>query len=283
MNLNNSPIVSVIIPSYNAEDFIKETILSVLNQTYQNFEIIIIDDSSEDSTKTIIENLMNRDKRIILYTVPHIGNPSVLRNYGIKKSNGLFIAFLDNDDIWLKKKLEEQINLLNSQNSLSLVYSVSKSFGDVNILSPNFEILPLPFKAAYNRKDLLAKGNPVTCSTVITKKELLEKAGGFDETTGFLDDYDLWIRLSEYGPLGFVPQVHTLYRMHAKQASSTWKKKKDRLEEFSRQKNLNLPQYKFYRNKGMMFLLIRNIVHLVSYLYYLTIGRILFYRLINYK
>lgn len=285
MALNKFPLVSVIIPSYNAENFIEETILSVLNQTYQNFEIIIIDDASEDGTANVVERLAAKDGRITLYKTAHTGRPAVLRNIGIKKARGSFIAFLDSDDIWTKEKLEEQIKLFQSNKSLSLVYSVSRTFGDVNIVSLKYEILPIPFKAAYNKKDLLMKGNPVTCSSVVAPKKLILKAGGFDEHNdfAFVEDFDLWIKLSGYGTLGFIPKIHVLYRIHSSQSSSTWDLKKERLERLSQQKKLKLPEYKFYRKKGIIFLLVRNIVHVISYLYYITFGKFLFYRLLNRK
>ena len=277
------PQVSVIIPAYNAEEFIEETILSVLKQTYQNFEIIVIDDASEDSTRSIVKKLSSKEKRIKLYEIPHVGKPAVLRNIGVQKSEGEFIAFLDSDDIWQKEKLEEQIKLLKTDPLLSLVYSASKTFGEVHLFSSKYEILPLPFKAAITKKDLIMKGNSVTCSTVIAKKELLLKTGGFDESNSlaFVEDYDLWIKLSDYGPLGFIPRIHTFYRIHPTQSSKTWEKKKERLEKLSSKKNLDLAQYKYYRNKGIIFLFARNFIHLLSNLYYVTIGKLLLKRLLK--
>lgn len=285
MSFNESPLVSVIIPSYNAENFIEQTINSVLKQTYQNFEILVIDDASKDGTKSIVEKLSLNQNRIKFFEVEHTGRPAVLRNLGIKKSRGKYIAFLDSDDIWLEHKLQEQIKLIEAKKNISFVYSVSKTFGDVNIFSEKYEILPLPFKAAHNKNELLKKGNPVTCSTVIAAKQLILQAGGFDESSdlAFVEDYDLWIKLSGFGPVGFIPKIHTLYRVHGAQSSNTWNVKSDRLAKLSNQKNLNLPEYKFYRNKGFVFLAARNIIHLISYFIYTAFGGFFYNRLIKQK
>jgi len=277
--------ISVIIPAYNAGNFIEETINSVLKQTYQNFEILVIDDASQDSTKSIVEKICLNEKRISFFEIEHTGRPAVLRNLGIKKSRGKYIAFLDSDDIWLPRKLEEQIELLETKKTFSFVYSVSKTFGDVNIFSPKYEILPLPFKAANTQNELLEKGNPVTCSTVVADKKLIMQAGCFDENSdlAFVEDYDLWIKLSRLGPVGFIPKIHTLYRVHDTQSSNSWNVKSERLAKLSNGKNLNLPEYKFYRNKGFVFLAARNIIHIISYFYYKVLGGYFYKNLLKQK
>ena len=101
------PLVSVIIPTYNRAGVIKETINSIINQTYSNFEIIIVDDGSTDNTGDIIKTF--QDDRIKYYWKKNTGLPSKARNVGLKHVNGEFIAFLDSDDIWLPKKIETQL------------------------------------------------------------------------------------------------------------------------------------------------------------------------------
>jgi teichuronic acid biosynthesis glycosyltransferase TuaG len=267
MNNKNKPLISVIIPSYNSNKFIRETVESVLNQTYKNFEIIVVDDESTDNTVSILEDLSKKDKRITYYQIPHNGRPSVPRNYGVEKSNGKYIAFLDADDIWVKNKLEKQIAEFEKHPDYILVYSMSVTFGDVNIFSPYYEVLPLLHKVCRTKHDLISKGNSITCSTVLIKKEYFQKVGGFDEDPNLqIEDYDLWIRLSELGQFGFVPRIQTYYRVHGKQFSADWQTKQDRVKYLSDKRGWNLPGYKYYRNKGVLFLLIRNAVHYSNFL-----------------
>lgn len=107
-------LVSIIMPSYNTARFIKDSIDSVLNQTYRNWELIIIDDCSTDESISIIKNI--NDKRIILLENQENSGAAVSRNYGLRKANGKYIAFLDSDDLWLPEKLENQIRFMESNN-----------------------------------------------------------------------------------------------------------------------------------------------------------------------
>ncbi len=268
MQPDNKHLVSVIIPAFNSGKFIRETIESVLNQTYNNFEIIVVDDGSTDDTISILKNLELNDKRLTYYQIEHSGRPAVPRNFGIKKSNGELIAFLDADDIWVKNKLEKQLTEFKKHPDYIFIYSMSVTFGDVNLFSKNYEVLPLLHKAVKNKTDLLKIGNTITCSSVLVKKEALLKVSGFDEDENLkaVEDYDLWIRLSEFGTFGFIPKILTYYRVHKSQSSADWQTKQDRLKYLSDKRNLNLPVYKYYRNKGILFLLARNIVHYFNYL-----------------
>ncbi|RUA05759.1 MAG: glycosyltransferase family 2 protein [Gammaproteobacteria bacterium] len=121
-NKNIENLVSIITPSYNSEDFISFTIKSVLDQTYQNWEMIIIDDCSTDNSTEIIQGYIQKDSRIkLIYTKKNSG-PSAARNLAIEISKGRYIAFLDADDIWLPHKLKTQIQFMND-NNLSFTYS----------------------------------------------------------------------------------------------------------------------------------------------------------------
>lgn len=107
--------VSVITPMYNCEKFISETIESVLNQTYTNWEMIIIDDCSTDKSKQIVKQYIERDKRIRLIALNENSGAAVARNKGIEVSSGRFIAFLDGDDLWEPNKLEKQIQFMTEK------------------------------------------------------------------------------------------------------------------------------------------------------------------------
>lgn len=105
-------LVSIITPAYNSEKLIGETILSVINQTYPYWELIIVDDCSTDETCNIVKKYIKIDSRIKLYTLKKNSGAAIARNFGLSKSNGRYIAYLDADDLWYERKLEEQINFM---------------------------------------------------------------------------------------------------------------------------------------------------------------------------
>ena len=115
-------LVSVITPSYNSEKFISKTIESVINQTYKNWEMIIVDDCSTDKSNKIIENYIKKDNRIKFLKLEKNMGPAVARNTAIREAKGRYIAFLDSDDIWLPEKLEKQLEFMN-KNDLAFTYS----------------------------------------------------------------------------------------------------------------------------------------------------------------
>lgn len=110
------PLVSVITPVYNGENTISKTIESVINQTFNDFEMIIVDDISTDNTKKIVEKYTKQDKRIKYFALRKKGGASVARNYAINKAKGRYIAFLDGDDLWYPDKLEKQVKFMQDNN-----------------------------------------------------------------------------------------------------------------------------------------------------------------------
>lgn len=266
-------LISVVIPTYNSGKYIEETLNSVYDQTYKNFEIIIIDDGSEDNTIEILERHVCQNNKLKYFQIIHSGIPSKPRNFGISKANGEFIAFLDSDDLWTRNKLEVQLQHIISNPDFALAYSMSVTFGDVNIFSPHFELLPLPHKAAKTKNDLVIKGNSITCSSVLVRTDIIKKAGGFDEDPDLkVEDYDLWIRLADFGPLCFIPRIQTYYRIHSSQFSSNWQEKQKRLDYLAHKRNIQLPPYKYYRNRRFPFLILRNSIHVFTYLLFTVLG-----------
>lgn len=272
-DLKNRPLVSIIIPCYNTEEFIERTIKSVLNQSYQNFEIIIVDDGSTDNTPKIIQRYASNDKRIKYFSISHTGRPSVPRNYGVSKSSGKYIAFLDSDDLWTREKLKYQVNYLTNNSNKSFVYSMCFSFGNVNFFSDMFELLPLPFRVAKNREDLIKIGNTIPLSSVLVQKEAFNNAGGFDEDPkDKLEDYGLWLDLSKTNDFHFIPRIHVYYRIHKNQFSSDWKSKEQSLKYLAEKKNIKFNSYKYFRRKGIIFLIVRNSIHCLFYIIYKLVG-----------
>ncbi len=134
------PLVSVVTPTYNAADFIKETIESVQKQTYPYWEMLIVDDCSSDTTREIVKEMAARDSRISLTTLAENGGPAAARNAALSNAKGKYIAFLDSDDLWLPKKLETQVAFMN-KNDLAF------SFTDYRIVQETGEITETVVKA----------------------------------------------------------------------------------------------------------------------------------------
>ncbi len=266
--IDNFPLVSVIIPVYNAQEFIVQTLNSVLNQTYKNWEAIIVDDQSTDNTLGICKNFAEKDSRFTVYEISHSGMPSKPRNYGANLAKGKLLAFLDSDDIWTKNKLEVQVKSFYSKDEFVLSYCCSVTFGKVNFFSPYFEVLPLIFKACKSKIDLIKKGNAITTSSVLVRKEAFIKCGGFDENPKLkaVEDYDLWIRLGDLGNYQFIPKLLVYYRIHnSNPLSGNWKVKAERLDTLRKLRSLDIPDYNFYRNKNLLLRFVRNLIHLINF------------------
>lgn len=183
-------LVSVIMPCYNAEKTISDSINGVLSQTYNNFELLIIDDYSTDNSLTILKQYASLDNRLKLFsTDKNSGSPAIPRNIGIKHATGRFIAFCDSDDIWLPAKLEEQISLFDD--NTSIIYSnYEKTDFDLNrkkryIIAPKF--------ATYTS---LLNGNYIGNLTGIYDTD---KVGKIFQKHIFHEDYVMWLEILKKG------------------------------------------------------------------------------------
>lgn len=179
------PLVSIITPLYNSEKYIGETIESVLNQSYSNWEMIIIDDQSSDNGVEIVEKYKKLDERIKLFLNDKNIGVSDSRNRGIESSKGKYIAFLDSDDLWKKNKLEIQIKFME-ENRISISYTAYEKLREVGKNKSKIEV---PNKINYKK---LLKGNLMGCLTVIIKKDFL---GTFRFKNIKQEDYVLWLEL----------------------------------------------------------------------------------------
>ncbi|MFC5465583.1 glycosyltransferase family 2 protein [Lederbergia graminis] len=197
--------ISVIIPTFNREKLIMKAIESLTNQTYKNFEIIVVDDFSNDNTQNLLEN----DVRIKYIRHDENKGAAEARNTGIKASSGEFIAFLDSDDEWLPTKLERQLKVFENNSNTGVVYTGFRS-----ILKDKDEREVLPQKKGNIYIELL-KGNCVgTTSTVMVRTDLLKKVGGFDTELLSCQDWDLWIRLANITEFDFVSEALVLFNQH---------------------------------------------------------------------
>lgn len=195
--------VSVIIPTYNRQNFIIESALSVINQTYKNFELIVVDDGSTDETEKKVTRLIKfyKDYRIIYKKFDENRGPAFARNRGAEIAKGEYIAFLDSDDLWLKNKLKEQINFMKKNNFL---ISQTDEIWIRNGKRVNqMEKHKKPSGDIFEKSLKLCTVSP---SSVIIKRDIFFEFGGFDESFLACEDYDLWLRLSLKYPVYLLPK-----------------------------------------------------------------------------
>jgi len=219
---NNTPFVSIIMPAYNAENFISKSIQSILSQSYQHWELIVINDGSKDNTSSVVKNFDN--KRIILLEQEN-GGVSKARNRGIQNAKGDYIAFLDSDDLWLENKLEIQVKYMLDNPNVVLSYMDYSSFIGDDVVVKNKQLYPFVIN---NLNERLLVFNFIATLTVMVKSNILKEIGGFDIQLFGPEDWDLWIKVSQKGEIGYANENLALYREHNAGIS---KNKKRQLEE----------------------------------------------------
>lgn len=195
-------LVSVIVPTYNASSFILDTLISIQNQTYKNWECIIIDDGSTDNTYHVIEHIMVDDNRFKYQYQTNIGL-SASRNAGILKSKGIFVLFLDSDDLINKHKIKAHLNYHSQFPVIDISYGNALYFYDKSpenlFLNKNNSNIEWMLKVQGYGNEILTKlfeQNMMVVSSPIIKKKVIDKIGGFDSAFTSLEDWDYWIRLA---------------------------------------------------------------------------------------
>ena len=191
--MNN--LVSIITPSYNSEQFIGKTIDSALSQTYQNWEMIIVDDCSPDKSNRIIEQYINKDNRIKLIKLEENSGPAIARNRAIEEAKGRYIAFLDSDDYWDKNKLSKQLNFMKEKNcelSFTAYVSIDELTGET------LRYIEVPPCVDYKT---LLKQNIMGCLTVIYDTKRLGKV--MMPNIVKRQDYALWLKMLKRVPCAY--------------------------------------------------------------------------------
>lgn len=194
------PKVSIIIPCYNQEHVIEETLKSVFLQSYENWECIIIDDGSIDDSVTICNAWVEKDKRF-KYFFKNNGGLSSSRNYGIEKSTGDFFQFLDSDDLIEHNKIYEDVKALLTKPDYDVVYSFPKFFKSNNLFFdkyPDGFLMNRSFKK-FEIMPFLIENNFTVVSSPLIKKEIVFKIGLFDQNLKSNEDWDYWLRLAMTG------------------------------------------------------------------------------------
>jgi glycosyltransferase involved in cell wall biosynthesis len=265
------PTVSVIIPVYNAENYIDNTLRSIFNQSFEDYEIIVIDDGSTDNTSNILKNYSDK---IIYIHQENSGGPSSPRNRGIKISRGKYIAIFDSDDLMFKDKLKRDVKILDNNTDVSLVFS---NF----IVLENDKPWPLSWFEKENVKEIMAyipkkkidfntyrferpiyreilKNNFIGTSTVVLRKNDIIDVGLFDESLVGAEDRDVWLRFCEAGKnFAYTTDALSYYRLIKTSLSRQTKNTASRIDFYSRllRNNLEVENRRIVKNRiGELYL-----------------------------
>lgn len=213
--MTSFPTVSVVITTFNYATFVVEAIESVLAQTRQADEIIVVDDGSTDRTFELIAPYVER--RQIRYVCQENQGPSAARNLGIHESSGDLLAFLDADDTWMPNKLQRQLDWLACHPDAVMV-SGQKVWWNVERNTRRVDAFA-PMSQARLRREITVRnvvGNP---SMALIRRRAIDRTGPFDTSLRWGEDWDLFVRLSRAGEIGFVPEPVIVYRWHRKSLS----------------------------------------------------------------
>lgn len=199
-------LISIIMPAYNCEKYIIEAINSVIDQSYQNWELLVLDDGSKDNTLKIINEFGNKDSRIRpLPNEKNIG-VSATRNRGIELARGEWIAFLDSDDMWEVSKLEKQLKVAK-ENSAEFLFTGSSYINEEG--EPFKGIFEVPEKVSYKK---LRNQNVISCSSVFIKKKFFDNIKM--EKDDMHEDYAVWLRVLRTGVTAYgVNEPLLIYRI----------------------------------------------------------------------
>lgn len=196
------PTVSVIVPAYDVALFIKETLDSILAQTFRDYEVIVVNDGAPDTSE--LELVLQPYLSQIIYVKQENRGCGGARNTGLRKARGEYVAFLDGDDVWLPDFLSEQMKFIESDGGYDLVYCNAYHFGDHCVGMTYMETCPSNGPVTF--ESLLTAECSVIASGVVARKQIIFDAGLFDEKLPTAEDFDLWIRLAK------LPKVRISYQ-----------------------------------------------------------------------
>jgi len=214
------PIVSVNICMYNGAQYIEETLRSVFAQTFQDFEIIIVDDGSTDGSPELIERAFP-DPRVTIVRQRHL-TLRLARSMALAHSKGDYIAFLDSDDLWMPSKLEQLVAAAKSAPDAGLIFSDCDLIDAPGRMtgrrfSTQFDYLAMDLRGNHGHLELLRRGNFIASPAPIARTSVLRALGGFNESFRHVNDYEMWLRIARRHRLMFVNEVLAQYRVHDSQ------------------------------------------------------------------
>jgi len=212
-------LVSIIIPTFNGELYVRDAVDSALSQTYKNIEVIVVNDGSTDNTRSVLSSYIESGK--IKYFFQENMGLAGARNAGIKSANGKYIAFLDSDDIFLPAKIEKQIAYLDEHKECDVSYcDIWHFFEETPEEKLSLNYVYCSGSEVFSR---LLKKNFINPLTIIMRRSVYERFGGFNESFKRSEDWEYWIRLSWRGVnFCFLPEKLARYRMRASSLSYSW-------------------------------------------------------------
>ena len=216
---NNKKSVSVIIPTYNPQEHLIYTIKSALKQTYNNIEILIVDDGSVIDTYALIHPYLSSGK--VKYIQRENAGTAAARNTGIINSTGEYVAFLDHDDIWLPEKIAEQVDVLERNPSCGLTYCNFQVLEDEtgNLVDPDRK-----GESGWMYDKFLSRSYITTASQIMVRRSCFNKIGIFDESLEIVDDYDIYLKISRFFEIKHDDKVMTYWRSHKSNASKNYER-----------------------------------------------------------
>ncbi|MEW6536019.1 MAG: glycosyltransferase [Candidatus Auribacterota bacterium] len=214
------PAVSVVIPTYNSGKYLLQTLQSVLNQTYKDFEILVVDDGSTDNTQQIIQSVIRQHPDKIRYMYQENSGVGAARNNGIRHARGQYIAFLDADDVWLPQKLQVQIDFIQRNSEYDFVFSDVIAMDENGHNGKRMMQFKKP-RSGYIFYDLLEE-NFISLPTSFVKRDCIEKVGYFCEDRIIMsaEDHHFWLKLALCSKGGYIDQPLACYRIRSDSISS---------------------------------------------------------------
>jgi glycosyltransferase involved in cell wall biosynthesis len=224
----NLPLITVAICCFNGERYLEKTLNSVLAQDYSNFEIVIVDDGSNDGTVKIIERFASQNKCIRAFFRSNHGLPAS-RNYSFGQAKGEWIAVIDQDDLWYPTRLSRQLGIAQSYPTAGLVFCNVHHINESDeVIDDHMSVFALP--DSFIRKGdagnlLLRQGCFSASVSCFIKRETVQMVGAFDESIAYACDYDYFIRAGFEVDFAYTRDLLAAWRRHAEQATSTYSKR----------------------------------------------------------
>jgi glycosyltransferase involved in cell wall biosynthesis len=209
-------MISVIVLTWNRMKLLKETLSSILDQTFPDFEVLIVDNESTDGTEEYVKRI--GDDRVKYFRHPNRGIISVNRNFALEKCRGGFIAFCDDDDLWEPQKLETQMRVFERYPQVAMVCSNGLFFSEKGFLG---HLIKRDSDGRISLDDLLSGRNDIVMSSAMFRREILSEVGKWEEDPEIftVEDYNLWVRIAAKRPIYFINQSLVRIRVHEAMSS----------------------------------------------------------------
>jgi glycosyltransferase involved in cell wall biosynthesis len=209
-----TPTVSVVMPTFNRLEHLRAAIASVHVQTFEDWELIVVDDGSDDATREHLRSVQHPRTTVVLE--PHTGVPATARNRGIALARGRYIAFLDSDDCWAPSKLERQLELMRAAPARRWSYTAVRRIDDSGRALAPSRVAWVPY-SGWILKHVLNVDAQIAMPTVMAEAAFVRELGGFDEQLRMIEDYDLWARMAMKSEVGVDDEPTADVRNHGEQ------------------------------------------------------------------